>query len=38
MDYAFIYGYIAFALGVLSLIFLIGYLWRALQKIRQMPV
>jgi hypothetical protein len=38
MDHAFVYGYIAFALGVLSLIFLIIYSWRALWKIRQVPV
>jgi hypothetical protein len=33
MEYVYIYGYIAFALRVLSLICLIGYLWVALHKI-----
>jgi hypothetical protein len=38
MDHIFVYGYIAFALGVLLLIFLIGYLWRAFWKICWAPV
>jgi hypothetical protein len=38
MECAYIYGYIAFAVGVPSLVFLIWYSWRVLQKIHQSPV
>jgi hypothetical protein len=38
MEHIYIYGYVAFALGVLSLACLVWYLWRALRKICQVPV
>jgi hypothetical protein len=38
MECVYIYRYIAFALGVLSLVCLIGYLWKALHKIHRAPV
>jgi hypothetical protein len=38
MNRVFIYRYIAFALGVLSLIVLVVYSWRVLQEICQRPV
>jgi hypothetical protein len=38
MEHVYIYGYIAFALRVLSSLCLIGYLWKALGKIHRVPV
>jgi hypothetical protein len=32
MDHVFIYGYVGFALGILSLVFLIRYSWRTMDN------
>jgi hypothetical protein len=38
MEHVYIYGYISFAMGVLFLLGLIGFMWVALRRIHGTPV